>query len=41
MSDGQLLTNYLHSRHSPVEHNEIMEKKQQHKIELRNKCVYQ
>lgn len=37
VSDGQLLLNYLHSRHVPAEHNEIMEKKQQHRIELEKK----
>lgn len=37
MSDSQLLLNYLHSRHSPVEQSEIMEKKQQNRVELEKK----
>jgi len=40
MSDSQLLLNYLHSRHSPVEQSEIMEKKQQSRVELEKKCMY-
>ncbi|KAF0767688.1 methyltransferase-like protein 17, mitochondrial [Aphis craccivora] len=38
MSDGQLLLNYLYSRHSPTEQNELMEKKQQNRVELEKKC---
>jgi len=40
MSDGQLLLNYLYSRHSPVEQRELMEKKQQNRVELEKKCMY-
>lgn len=40
MSDGQLLLNYLYSRHSPAEQNELMEKKEQNRVELEKKCRY-
>lgn len=39
MSDGQLLMNYITSRHSPVEQDVLMEKKHQQKIELEKKCM--
>lgn len=40
LNDGKLLINYLRSRHSPVEQNEIMEKKQQIKMNIEKNCMY-
>lgn len=40
LSNGQLLVNYLRSRHTPIENSQKMEKKQQYKVELEKKCMY-
>jgi hypothetical protein len=40
MADSQLLVNYMHSRHSPVEASEKIEKKKFHQAELEDKCMY-
>ncbi|XP_025424225.1 methyltransferase-like protein 17, mitochondrial [Sipha flava] len=37
MTDSQLLVNYMHSRHSPVEASEKIEKKKFHQAELEDK----